>query len=714
MDELPGELRLELVQTPGKELEGSPSKVPERDKTAVNDLDILRIDAIFVSVAPCAVPGTVLSVVEEPFIVMIEVSVIVRVLTIVRETASFDEDESVGLDRVIKMGELKVGDEAVSTLAEDSIELDRVIKIGVLTTGGELVSSLAEDLESEDPLVVMDDSMPLDKLSGSETVMVAPEVFGEVSPLLGLLEILEPEPHVVLQDIVDKVMRLGSGVPVKIWLSVLGDVKIRLVGDGEFGTPPLDPEMGFGVNVNAAVGSRDGLWGGLELFVRIHVVVLGCPGELLDGTGAVSVQDPLSEPVDTLTDGRTEEDDVKIMSVVPLTTRLLELNDGVDTRLGTIDGELRVSVESWNRDVVSGSVIGAPVVGQRVADSSVGLVVVLRRVEAVPDVIERPSAVESEELDSVSVPLVDSPVLGVLSEDGCAGVVGEVIGANTDVGDSRLAVILERFCEGLSGIPVDGVVYVGDGLKPVIIVGDDDPKIGVVEPFTASVIEMTVVRVVPSITIVVVNRAQFGGVRIPDPTEPDKTEVTVVLLVEMVSDANIPVAGEDGEAKGDDQTIEVELPDGVGQRVESKDELLKLWSVAVVFELWAEPVLGSGLGLDVSPEVMSVAAEDRHALLLIEIVLVNEEKPSTLVLDIRPSTDEDPAVLGVTENDESRGVPVSRPFVGVLALIEVLMELSIDVAVLIGSWFEVKSTGREEVSKGSWFDVCLSDALESV
>lgn len=85
-----------------------------------------------------------------------------------------------------------------------------------------------------------------------------------------------------------------------------------------------------------------------------------------------------------------------------------------------------------------------------------------------------------------------------------------------NVGDSRLAVILERVREGLSWLPVDGVVCVGDVFKSVIDVGDNDPKVGVSEPFTAPLSEMIFVRVVPSITTVVVNRAQFGGVRIPD------------------------------------------------------------------------------------------------------------------------------------------------------------------------------------------------------
>ncbi|CAG9940811.1 unnamed protein product [Clonostachys rosea f. rosea IK726] len=178
-----------------------------------------------------------------------------------------------------------------------------------------------------------------------------------------------------------------------------------------------------------------------------------------------------------------------------------------------------------------------------------------------------------------------------------------------DVGDSRLAVNLESAREGLSWLPVDGVVCVGDGFKSVLNVGDNDPKVGVAEPFTAPVSEMIVVRVVPSITTVVVNRAQFGGVRIPDAAEPDKIEVTVVLLVEIVSDANTPVAGEEGEVNGDDQTVAVELPDGGGQRVEIEAELSRLWFVVVVLSRSAL-VLGSGLGLDSSPEEAGVVAEE--------------------------------------------------------------------------------------------------------
>uniref|UniRef100_A0A8H7TS57 Uncharacterized protein n=1 Tax=Bionectria ochroleuca TaxID=29856 RepID=A0A8H7TS57_BIOOC len=178
-----------------------------------------------------------------------------------------------------------------------------------------------------------------------------------------------------------------------------------------------------------------------------------------------------------------------------------------------------------------------------------------------------------------------------------------------DVGDSRLAVNLESAREGLSWLPVDGVVCVGDGFESVLNVGDNDPKVGVAEPFTAPVSEMIVVRVVPSITTVVVNRAQFGGVRIPDAAEPDKIEVTVVLLVEIVSDANTPVAGEEGEVNGDDQTVAVELPDGGGQRVEIEAELSRLWFVVVVLSRSAL-VLGSGLGLDSSPEEAGVVAEE--------------------------------------------------------------------------------------------------------
>ncbi|CAH0039185.1 unnamed protein product [Clonostachys solani] len=288
MDEPSDEARLELVQTPDKELKGPPIEDPERDKRAVNvvrsipgvidELDILRIDARFVSVAPGTVLGVVPSLVAGSFIVIVEVSKAVRVLTIVRETGPPDDEDSTGLDRVIKIGELKAGDEVVSVLAEDSIGLDRVMKIGELKAGdeaasalvedpmgldrvmktgelkaedevvsalvedpmgldrvmkvgevkagGELVSSLAEGLESEDPLVGMGDPKLLDQLPGSETVIVRPEVAGDVSSLLGLLEVPEPRPRVVRQGIVDNVMRLGSGTPVTIWLSVLRDVKI--------------------------------------------------------------------------------------------------------------------------------------------------------------------------------------------------------------------------------------------------------------------------------------------------------------------------------------------------------------------------------------------------------------------------------------------------------------------------------------------------------
>ncbi|CAH0039183.1 unnamed protein product [Clonostachys solani] len=286
---------------------------------------------------------------------------------------------------------------------------------------------------------------------------------------------------------------------------------------------------------------------------------------------------------------------------------------------------------------------------------------------------------------SVSVSIVDTLVWRVESEDDRAGVVGEVNSADKDVGDSRMAVILESARDGLSGLLVGGVVRVGDVFKLVIDVGDNDPKVGTVEPFTAPVSETIVVRVVPSITTVVVNRAQFGGVRIPDAAEPDNIEVTVVPLVEIVSDSNTPVAGEEGEVKGDDQTVAVELPDGGGQRVEAEAELSKLWSVVIVLESRSVPVLGSGLGLGTSPEVVGVAAEESHALLLIRLPHVDEPERSTLVLDVRSPIGEDPAVLGVTENDQSEGVPVSRPFVGVLVLIEVLVPFSIDDALSKGS-----------------------------
>ncbi|CAG9995763.1 unnamed protein product [Clonostachys byssicola] len=115
---------------------------------------------------------------------------------------------------------------------------------------------------------------------------------------------------------------------------------------------------------------------------------------------------------------------------------------------------------------------------------------------------------------------------------------------------------------------------------------------------------MIVVKVVPSTTTVV-----FGGVRIPDAAEPDNSDVTVVLLVGVVSDANTPVAGEEGEEKGGDQTVAVELPDGGGQRVEIEAELSRLWFVVVVLSRFAL-VLGSGLGLDISPEEMVVVAEE--------------------------------------------------------------------------------------------------------
>lgn len=82
-----------------------------------------------------------------------------------------------------------------------------------------------------------------------------------------------------------------------------------------------------------------------------------------------------------------------------------------------------------------------------------------------------------------------------------------------------------------------------------------------------------------------------------------------MLLVEIVSDANTPVAGEEGEVTGDDQTVAVELPDGGGQRVEIEAELSRLWFVVVVLSRSAL-VLGSGLGLDTSPEEVSIVAEE--------------------------------------------------------------------------------------------------------
>lgn len=106
--------------------------------------------------------------------------------------------------------------------------------------------------------------------------------------------------------------------------------------------------MGFGVDVNATVGSRDGFWAGAVLFEKTHVLVSSCSGEPLDGTGVVSVQDPLIEPVGTSADGRVEGYDVKVVSVVPFTTLLLELNETVDTRLGAVDGELRAFVGLCN------------------------------------------------------------------------------------------------------------------------------------------------------------------------------------------------------------------------------------------------------------------------------------------------------------------------------------------------------------------------------
>ncbi|CAH0016818.1 unnamed protein product [Clonostachys rhizophaga] len=230
-----------------------------------------------------------------------------------------------------------------------------------------------------------------------------------------------------------------------------------------------------------------------------------------------------------------------------------------------------------------------------------------------------------------------------------------------DVGDSRLAVILESAREGLSGLPVD-------------------------------VSEMIVVRVVPSMTTVVVNKAQFGGVRIPDAAEPDKIEVTVVLLIEVVSDANTSVVGEEGEAKDDDRTVVVELPDGGGQRVEIEAELSRLWFVVVMLESRSILVLGSGFGLDTSPEVVGVAAEERHALLLTEIAHVVESERSVLVLDVRSAIGADRVVLGVAENVQSEGVLVSRPFVGVLVLREVFVWLSSDDSLSKGSGFEVKLT----------------------
>jgi hypothetical protein len=262
IDEPSDQIRLELVQTPDTELKGPPIEDPERDKRPVNvvrvipgvvdELDILRIDASSVSVAPGTVPGGVLSLVADPSIVIVEVSETVRVLTMVRETGPLDDEDSnaldrvmnigelktgdelvseigeepIGLDRVMKIGEVKAGEELVSAIAEDPVGLDKVMKIGELKAGGELVAPLDEGLESKDPLVAMGDPKLLDQLPGIETVIVASEVAGDVSPLLGLSEIPEPLLHVVRQDIVDNVMMLGSGVPVTIWLSVLGDVKI--------------------------------------------------------------------------------------------------------------------------------------------------------------------------------------------------------------------------------------------------------------------------------------------------------------------------------------------------------------------------------------------------------------------------------------------------------------------------------------------------------
>jgi hypothetical protein len=76
--------------------------------------------------------------------------------------------------------------------------------------------------------------------------------------------------------------------------------------------------------------------------------------------------------------------------------------------------------------VVSGPVIGVPVVGQTVADNSIGLVVVFTRVETVLEVIDKPGVVKSEVMDSMFVPIVDTLVWRVLSEDDPTGVVGEV------------------------------------------------------------------------------------------------------------------------------------------------------------------------------------------------------------------------------------------------------------------------------------------------
>lgn len=76
--------------------------------------------------------------------------------------------------------------------------------------------------------------------------------------------------------------------------------------------------------------------------------------------------------------------------------------------------------------MVSGPVIGVPVVGQTVADNSIGLVVVFTRVETVLEVIDKPGVVKSEVMDSMFVPIVDTLVWRVLSEDDPAGVVGEV------------------------------------------------------------------------------------------------------------------------------------------------------------------------------------------------------------------------------------------------------------------------------------------------
>ncbi|CAI6093964.1 unnamed protein product [Clonostachys chloroleuca] len=252
MDEPSDDMRLELVQSPDGELKVPPIEDPELDERPVNvvrmnpgvvdELDILRIDARFVSVAPGNAPGVVLSLVVESFTVIVEVSKVVRVLAIVRETGPLDVEDSValegviklgevrtgdelasalfedsiGLDRVINIGEVRTGDELVSEIAENPTGLDRVIKIGELKAGDELLSSLAESLESEDPLVAIGDPTLLDQLPGTETVIVASEVAGDVSSLLGLSEILEPLPHVVRRDTVDNVMTLGSGVPVTI------------------------------------------------------------------------------------------------------------------------------------------------------------------------------------------------------------------------------------------------------------------------------------------------------------------------------------------------------------------------------------------------------------------------------------------------------------------------------------------------------------------